>query len=195
VKQFIHSFHNGISTNKTKTSERFVMHMRIVGFGAAVLMMCLCSFCQKQDKKDVIATIDNSVITKESYNAFWEMKRLYPSYTGDYFPGERSLSTFLIGTCVISDDGTAKSLANKIKSSPDWEWKQRYFPAQMYLMKVLDANMGFTDKELEGYYKAHSDEFKTTVPQVAPAAVKDTAKKAAVAQSAKKDTVIQKQFV
>ena len=30
----------------------------------------------------------------------------------------------------------------------------------MYLQKVLDGNLGFTDRELESYYKSRIDSFK-----------------------------------
>ena len=175
------------------------MHIKVVRFGAILLMVCICSFCQKQDKKDIIATIDSWNLTKTSYNAFWEMRRLYPSYSGEYFPGERSISTFAIATELLSSDAAAKSYGGKLKWSLSWQWKQRYFPAQMYLQKVLDANLGFTDKEIDSYYKAHLDSFKTTIKVDVPAAKKDTAKlkdttktKAAPAvQTAKKDSVVQ----
>ncbi len=177
------------------------MHIKVVRSCTLVLMIALVSFCQKQDKaKDTIGTIDGAKITKESYNSFWEMRRLYPTYTGDFFPGDRSLSTFIIATEVLSGDGAAKSYTGKLKSDPSWEWQQRYFPAQMYLQKVLDGNLGFTDRELESYYKSRIDSFKVkstinvSVPAPKAANAKDTskAKPAAPAQTVKKDTVIQK---
>ena len=175
------------------------MHMRLVGFGVIVLMLCLCSFCQNQDKKDIVATVDSFTLTKQNYNSFMEMRRLYPSYTGDYFPGDRQGTAYLLATMVLCDEPKAKSLAGKLKSGLNWEWKQRYFPAQQYLIKILDQNMGFTDKELEGYYKSHQNAYKVTMPRPAPAP--DTTKKAGNPASVKdikkdmpKDTVIQRTF-
>jgi len=170
------------------------MHTRIVGVTIAVLMLCLGSFCQNNDKKDIVAKIDSFSITKDAYNAFSEMRRMYPSWSGDFFPGERTVSAYLIDMKVINSDGKAKSLAEKMKTKLDWEWKQRYFPAQLYLMKVLDANMGFTQKQLEDYYKSHTAEFKTKVTKPAPApeaAAKDSTKKTVKAVAAPKDTIIQ----
>ena len=95
------------------------MHIKGVRSCTLVLMIALVSFCQKQDKaKDTIGTIDGAKITKESYNSFWEMRRSYPTYTGDFFPGDRSLSTFIIATEVFSGDGAAKSYTGKLKSDP-----------------------------------------------------------------------------
>ncbi len=184
------------------------MHIKVVRFCTLVLMIALVSFCQKQDKsKDTIGTIDGVKITKENYNSFWEMRRLYPSSTGDFFPGDRSLSTFIVATEILAGDGAAKSYSGKLKSNPSWEWKERYFPAQMYLQKVLDGNLGFTDRELQSYYKSHIDSYreKTTIYVSAPAAkaakAKDTskvkadtskAKPAPASQTVKKDTVIQR---
>jgi tetratricopeptide (TPR) repeat protein len=179
------------------------MHIKVVRFCALVLAIALVSFCQKQDKaKDTIATIDGAKITKDAYNSFWEMRRLYPTYTGDFFPGERSLATYLVHTILASDDGKAKSYAGKLKSSPGWEWRERYFPAQMYLQKVLDANLGFSDKDLEAYYKAHLSTYKTKiqvevpVPGAAAAKAKDTskAKIATPPQTVKKDSVVVRTF-
>ncbi len=184
------------------------MHIKIVRFCALVLAIALVSFCQKQDKaKDTIATIDGAKITKDIYNSFWEMRRLYPSYTGDYFPGERAISSYLVETALLADDGNAKSYSGKLKADPDWQWKQKYFPAQMYLQKVLDANLGFTDKELEKYYKAHAGSYKMKMQVDVPAPKaaanakadaaakgKDTSKTKVTPppQTVKKDTVIQR---
>ena len=181
------------------------MHMKLVGIGVIILMLCLCSFCQNQDKKETVATIDSSSLSKKSYDAFMEMRRFYPSYTGDYFPGDRSGTTFLLATLILSEEGKAKSLASKLKGGLNWEWKQRYFPAQMYLVKVLDGTLGFTDKELQDYYKAHQSAYKVTMPKpVQTPAATDTTKKAGAAgaqlsvkdikKDMPKDTVIQRTF-
>jgi len=182
------------------------MHLKVVRFGAILLMVCLCSFCQKQDKKEIIATIDGWTLTKTNYNAFWEMRRLYPSYSGEYFPGERSISTFAVATELLSSDPAAKSYSGNLKSNLSWQWKQRYFPAQMYLQKVLDGGLGFTDKEIESYYKSHRDSFKVKIKIDVPAPKKDTAKAkdaakakdtaktaaAPAAPVAKRDSVVQR---
>jgi Tetratricopeptide repeat len=172
------------------------MHMKMVGFGIIILALSLCSFCQNRDKKDLVATVDSFSLTKDNYNSFMEMRRLYPSYTGDYFPGDRQGTAFLLGTIILADEGKARSLAGKLKSGLDWEWKQRYFPAQMYLNKILGGNLGFTDKDVEAYYKDHLDAYKVHMPRPQPAP--DTAKKAAsgslkdIKKDMPKDTVIQR---
>lgn len=175
------------------------MHMKMVGFGIIILALSLCSFCQNRDKKDLVATIDSFSLTKDNYNSFMEMRRLYPSYTGDFFPGDRQGTAFLLGTMILSEEGKAKSLAGKLKSGMDWEWKQRYFPAQMYLNKILGGNLGFADKEVDAYYKGHLDTYKVHMPRPQPAP--DTTKKGAAAAGGSlkdikkdmpKDTVIQR---
>jgi|WetSurMetagenome_2_1015567.scaffolds.fasta_scaffold00048_29 hypothetical protein len=182
------------------------MHLKIVRFCALVLAIALVSFCQKQDKtKDTVATIDGAAITKEAYNSFWEMRRLYPNYTGDYFPGDRALSSYVVYTVLLSNEGAAKSYSDKLKNDPSWEWKKRYFPAQMYLQKVLDGNLGSTDKEIETYYKNHIEQYKSKTQIEVPAsksaqqadagsAAKDTSKvkNQTQPQTVKKDTVIVK---
>jgi tetratricopeptide (TPR) repeat protein len=186
-----------------RKSERFAMYTRIISSSVFVLLVSLCSFCQKQDtSKNIIATIDGSAITRESFNSFWEMRRLFPSYQGEFFPGERSLSTYIVAVQILSADSKAKSYAGKLKSSPSWEWQQRYFPAQLYLQKVLDANMGFSDKEIEDYYKSNREKFKEVLHITVPAdtskknaAGKDTTKKAAAQPApAKKDSVVYHQL-
>jgi tetratricopeptide (TPR) repeat protein len=180
------------------------MHLKIVRFGALLLAVCLGSFCQKQDtNKEVIATMDGWSLSKQSYNAFWEMRRLYPSYSGEYFPGERSIATYLIATELLSSNPMAKSSAAVLKSGLNWQWKQRYFPAQMYLTKVLDATLGCSDKEMETYYKSHLDLYKIKSTVDVPSTAKDSAKAkdttkakdASTIQVTKRDTVIQRPLV
>jgi tetratricopeptide (TPR) repeat protein len=173
--------------------------MRIVGFGIIILTLCLCSFCQNKDKNNLVATIDSFTLTRDNYNSFMETRRFYPSATGDYFPGDRQGTAFLLATMILSDDSKARSMAGKLKSGLDWEWKQRYFPAQVYLNRILAQNRGFTDKELEGYYKAHLDIYKVRKPLPPPPA--DTSKAKAptsvkdIKKDMPKDTVIQKSFL
>jgi len=178
------------------------MFLSAIKFVALVLLISLISFCQKQDKKDIIATIDGWSLTKAEYNSFWEMRRLYPSYTGEFFPGERSIMTYLIATEIIYREGAARSNSTKIEQDLSWKWKKKYFPAQMYMQKVLDANFGFTDQEIEAYYKAHMNLYKDTIKVDVPVSGKkdslssdsSKAKKDSVIQTVKRDSIYQKQL-
>jgi tetratricopeptide (TPR) repeat protein len=139
------------------------MHIKFVRFGSMLLLLCLCCFCQKIDPKDQFVKIDGRTITRQNFNAFSEATHMFPSAMGEFFPGSHPEMTFLIDLELLYEKAKASPEADKEKSSDDWKWKKMYFPAQLYLKQILDQNLGFSDKDVEAYYKAHQAAYKKTV--------------------------------
>lgn len=143
-----------------------------------VILPVLLGFCAKQDSKDTLARIGNSVIDKSQFEAFEKATRIYPSKQNDVFPGKRSPVTFMVESEILSSKAST-DLKNKLSATPDWQLKKLYYPAQFFLFDNLAANLGSTDEQLKTYYNAHKDSFKTTIK--AP-------------DSTKKDSVYTKDF-
>lgn len=128
----------------------------------AIIFFLFC-FCQKDtEPSKEFAQIGGKAISQESYNAFEKMRRQYPTNTGEgFFPGSRSLPTVCIETEIIYRK--AKAARKVVENRNDWKWKKSFFPAQLYLIEVLDMNWGFSEKQIEEYYQKNKDEFKKTI--------------------------------
>ena len=143
--------------------ERVGMYIKFVRFGLMLFLLCLCCFCQKVDTKDMLVKINGETITRQNEEAFLEASHMFPSSMGEFFPGSHPDMTFLIDVEVLFDKAKSMTEADKEKSSDDWKWKKTYFPAQLYLKQILSQNLGFTEKEIEAYYKAHQASYKRIV--------------------------------
>jgi len=149
----------------TTIGERVAMHIRIVRFGILVFMLCLYCFCQKSGKNDTLLKIKGKTITRNEFNAFINARNLYPEPRGDFFSRPLADMTFFIATEAFYDKAKSTPFAAKAKSRDDWKWKEMYFPASIYIRNVLQGNMGFSDKEIEAYYKAHRESYTRKVPK------------------------------
>lgn len=128
----------------------------IIGLSAVFL-----AFCAKQDTGDNLAQIGSTTITKQQFEAFNKVIRIFPSKPNDNFPGQRSPATFLTEVEVLSSKLPA-DLKNKQLASHDWTWKKIYYPAQFYIFDILAPNLGFTDDELKGFYNSNKRMFTET---------------------------------
>jgi outer membrane protein assembly factor BamD (BamD/ComL family) len=132
---------------------------RLILFAVAAL---LASGCSNQKKpSDPILKIGSKTLTKDDFEGYRKAMRYYPSKLSDYFPDNGSEITRLIEIEVLSSK--ASQIKSKIMSSKDWEWKQKFFPAQMYLIDYLPKTLDFTEQELKAYYNQNTGKFKTTV--------------------------------
>jgi tetratricopeptide (TPR) repeat protein len=150
--------------NKPKYTlrERIAMHIRLVRFGLLLLMCCLYCFCQKDEKsKEILIKIGGAPVSRLDYEMFQQTKNMYPTPVGDFFKGPQSDMTTLVNVELLYNKAKSGPAASQQKSSSDWKWKEKYFPAQLYLQQVLVANFGFSDKEIEAYYDAHRETFKS----------------------------------
>ena len=143
--------------------ERVAMHIKFVRFALVLFALCLYCFCQKSDTKDLLVKIDGQTITRQNNEAFSEAMHMFPSSMGEFLPGSHPDMTFLIDVSVLFNKAKSMPAADKEKSSEDWKWKKMYFPAQLYLKQVLSQNLGFSDKEIDAYYKARQASYKKVV--------------------------------
>ena len=127
-----------------------------------VVLPVILGFCAKQDSKDTLARIGNSVINKSQFESFNKAIRIYPSKQSDVFPANRTPVTFMVESEILSSKASSE-LKNSLSATADWQWKKRYYPAQLYLIENLAVNLGATDEQLKAYYKTHKDSFKVTL--------------------------------
>ncbi len=144
----------------------------------ALAALVLCA-CQKVAKEEQFAKIGSTMFSRASFDAFMKMQRLYPSALRSVFPGERSPATFMVETEVLYRK--ARWGRGAMKRSGDWQWKKRYFPAQLYIQDIIGENAGFTERELEAYYNQIIDTFKVVkqVPVMRDSAAGDSVIKVA----------------
>jgi hypothetical protein len=138
-----------------------VLQMKLYSQAIIGLSAVFVAFCAKQDAGDALAQIGSTTITKQHFEAFNKVIRIFPSKPNDNFPGQRSPATFLTEVEVMSSKVPA-DLKKKLLASDDWNWKKRYYPAQFYLLDNLAPNLGFTEDELKGYYNSNKNMFVET---------------------------------
>jgi len=134
-----------------------------------ILLLPVIFSCSNTAPKDAIIQIGKKFITKAQYEAFEKVNKMYPTDPGSYFPGFRSRTTQLVETELIYQTTSAK-FRDSLKNSADWKLKERYYPAQMFLIDYLANTLGITSAEISSYYNAHKESFKVTVTK------KDTTK-------------------
>lgn len=142
---------------------------------SSLLIVCCC-LCQKKKEGDkIFAKVNGKAIYQKSYEDFTQMRNFYPAFASDQsYPGSRGEPTLCVEVAAIYKQ--AGSMKSKVKNSLDWTWKKTFFPANMYLINILDKNLGSSDKELEEYYNKNKESYKTTVKVPVPTNPKDTGK-------------------
>ncbi|MBN1604868.1 MAG: hypothetical protein JW915_24895 [Chitinispirillaceae bacterium] len=122
----------------------------------------LASGCSNQKKvSDPLLKIGSKTLTKDDHESYKKAMRFYPSALSGYFPENFSEITRMIEVEVLSSK--ASNMKSKVMNSKDWEWKKRFFPAQMYLIEHLPKTLGFTELELKTHYNQNLEKFRTTV--------------------------------
>lgn len=130
------------------------------------LFSCILSLlfvCSKPDVKDAVVSVGKATISKEQFSAFEKISRMYPTDPGIYFPSYRPKISHCVDAEVLFQQKATRKIKNKIKHSDDWKWKQRYFPAQLFLVEFLVPNLGIPEEQLKEYYETHNDSFKVTI--------------------------------
>jgi hypothetical protein len=129
-----------------------------------VIVLPLLMVCAGKQSGEGIVKIGRTVISKPQMEAFNKITGMYPVDPGSFFPGVRSRITHMVETEVLYRQKEVSRIRDSLEKTADWEWKQRYFPAQMYLMDYLANNLGIPDNEISAYYEANKDSlFKVTV--------------------------------
>ena len=129
---------------------------------AAVVCAFMLAACQGK-AKDPVVKVGRTVIGKEGLEAFKRVSGIYPAPLPHYFPALRQPVTFMAECEAIYQNAKSKTSAinEKITSSRDWEWKKRYYAASLFF-DLLGDNLGFTDSELEEYYKKNKESLRVT---------------------------------
>lgn len=145
-----------------------MMIRRVVAVLASVCAASLVVFsCQGggQEAKDQIVKVGKVSISQESFDVFRnKFVRRYPGTPPQNFPGMRQPHTFMVDCEAIWQHVKSDSLRQKIKSSLDWKWKEKFFKAGVFIEFIMGDNLGFTDAELLSYYKKHLEVFRVTLP-------------------------------
>ncbi len=142
------------------------MSKRVFSWGIVVIVSVILIWCgcqKKSEEQNAFARVGWKVISQEDFGLFKKMRRLYPSSMYELvYPERRSNATQCVETAAIFKK--AKSVVGKkVKNSIDWQWKERFYPAQMFLFDVLDRNLGFKDEEIEKYYNANRENYKKVI--------------------------------
>ncbi|MBN1980267.1 MAG: hypothetical protein JW795_01965 [Chitinivibrionales bacterium] len=139
------------------------MNGRVVVVCTCIMLGLLCWSCQKKSNEGaVFATVGGKPITQESFDAFRKMREYYPAYFDDRnFPATRPEATQCVETEVLFLE--AKAVQESVRQSLDWQWKERFYTAHLYLLEILDQNLGATNQEIEAYYLKHKESFKRTI--------------------------------
>ena len=143
-----------------------------------LMILSIFVFCNKQDQKNDLVQIGSSKLNRDQFESYGKILRMYPSQLNPYFPGQRPTVSGMVETEAIYSKAKWDFSKGGIRSSADWKWKKMYYPAQVFMMEPVYKNLGFTDKEIEQYYKTHLDSFKTV----------------AKTDSTKKDTTVYRQL-
>jgi tetratricopeptide (TPR) repeat protein len=133
----------------------------LAGICTAVLLSVSCQPAAQQGAKDTVVKVGRVKISKESLELFRNrLARIYPAPWPQYFPAQRKPETFMAESEAIWQYVKSDSLRNQVKESRDWKWKEMYFKSAFFF-DLLGDNLGFTNTELESYYKKHKEEFRT----------------------------------
>jgi len=127
------------------------------------VLLCAAAFfaCQSADVKEPIVKVGGATLGSGSLDAFGKAAGVYPAPMPYYFPAQRPTHTFMAECEAIYRSAGAKSadITKRMTSSRDWIWKQRYYAA-LHFFDLLPENLGFTDKQLQEYYKKYAEEFR-----------------------------------
>jgi len=131
---------------------------------AALLCASALLVCQSANVKEPIVKVGKTTLGNESLDSFAKAAGVYPAPMPHYFPAQRPTQTFMAECEAIYRSAGAKSagISKRVASSRDWAWKQRYYAA-LFFFDLLLENLGFTDKQLQDYYKKSAEEFRNTV--------------------------------
>jgi hypothetical protein len=130
---------------------------------AALLCVAALLVCQSGNVKEPIVKVGKTTLGGASLESFRKTIEVYPAPMPSYFPAQRQLQTIMAECEAIYRHAGSKSaeISKKVAASPDWTWKRRYYEAVLFF-DLLPDNLGFTDKQLEEYYKKSIEEFRVT---------------------------------
>lgn len=125
------------------------------------LFLCLCYSGTSQSER--LASVGGTLITQSDANAFGTVARFYPNPPEEFSLASRPTVSGLVEAQAIYNHEQAKVYAVKLRLSPDWQWKERYYLTYFFMQTILQSNLGFTDDQLRNYYDNHQKAFSSVV--------------------------------
>ncbi len=126
------------------------------------LMLCLCY--PGAVKNDRLAYVGSTLLTQQDADAFGTATRYYPTPAPEFSLAGRPTVSSLVETEAIYSRERGKLGSLTLQNSLGWKWKERYYTAVLFMQNILQPNLGFTDEQLQKYYKNHLAEFTVTPP-------------------------------
>ena len=129
-----------------------------------IVVLPLLMVCAKKETGEGVVRIGNSVLTNAQMDAFDKIIRMYPTDPGAYFPGMRPKISHMVEVEVLYRQKEVTRIRDSLEKTPDWVWKERYFPAQMFVMDFISSNLMIPEEKINAFYESHKDSlYKITV--------------------------------
>jgi hypothetical protein len=130
---------------------------------SAILLTAACQEPPSGKAKDPVVKVGRVTIGKSSFELVRDkVARISPVAPPYYYPAQRQPVTYMAECEAIYQHIKQKGdISAKLDSSLEWKWKRKYFTASLYF-DLLQVNLGFTDAELEAYYKKSAEKFRAT---------------------------------
>jgi hypothetical protein len=129
--------------------------------GGILLLMCVCF--RGVSQKERLAYVGSTLVTKQDFDAFGDVSKYFPNPPEEFFLGTRPLVGAIVETEAIYQKIRWNFANIKFRHSLEWKWRERYYISTLFIEKILQGNLGCTDKELRKYYGRHKQEFTNTI--------------------------------
>lgn len=132
---------------------------------SAILMIAVG--CQQPQRGEPIVRVDRIILDSGSLEDFTRVYRNFPASMPQFFPAARTPLTFMLESEAIyqfaklAPGGSFRArsaVEDSIAATLDWAWKKRYYTASLFV-DLLATNLGFSDRELEAFYRQNTDLF------------------------------------
>lgn len=133
----------------------------------SVILMLTVVGCERPRQGEAIVRVGRIVLDSGSLADFTAVYRNFPASMPQFFPAARSPLTFMLESEAIyqfakaAPSGSVRArgaVEDSIAATLDWAWKKRYYTASLFV-DLLAINLGFSDAELEAFYRRNTDLF------------------------------------
>jgi hypothetical protein len=154
------------------------MNMKVLRVTAVALLLAAVGCQRKSEDDTALLRLGRTVLTRKDYGYFSSMARFFPLKVPTVFPAHRKTVTTMLETELLFRK-TPMWFKRKVgKKTPSWEWREKYYHAQLYMSGVLVRNLSFTDAQIEQLYESWKEDSFKVVTTVKP----DSAQAAAAAR-------------
>lgn len=161
-------------------------------FAAALLVAIAC--VDSTGEGEALVKVGRTTLTRDDFGYFTSMARYFPVKNPKVFPAHRKTVTSMLETYLLYKEAPGSLKRSSIRKSVDWQWRERYYHGQLYMMNVLVRNLSFSDAQIEQFYQSHKeDSFKTVIKvTVKDSSADSTADSAAAAAPETRDSTAYK---